>query len=189
LKKFILLLTLPILLPSLCFAPPKPLDRYSVFLNTGFRYAKLWRPDIPVKEFNRYAWSVWDGCQGLENVAERYLAISIQENGMNCIDNEWGYGYSGARWWTIIKTLKNQGIKKPKVGWKKWIRTHRFVVNFYMANHFLSFVQDATLERATMTWHVGGDWQFDKVQCKRAWNYLRNVNNILKYYQTEKGIR
>lgn len=208
-RKFLSLLSLLAVLPFI-MGPIEPPDPYTIFLKSAWKTARHWRPNMPVDEFEKLAWSSWEGC-AKEYLVERYFSICIRECGLDPVDNVDYFGYSGGRWYVIIVCLQRDGMKRPVHGWRTWIRENPFYVNKILAKQFArlsekAFLSDDDEETAVRTWLVGPIWRkypevTENVRDLKARQlrgdrlnprekteiYLYEVQYILSYYYDRKS--
>ena len=138
-----------ITLALILLAPPLWADDgYSDFWQYCFHYSRHWNPDITVQEVNVFCRSTWDGVGRDDRKARLYFHVSIQESGLHQIDNKAGFGWSGATWPVIKRSL---GWKGP--GSWIWVERHPYQTNRAIAAYFAKKVD----ENNVSWWHNADD--------------------------------
>jgi hypothetical protein len=155
-------------------------------LKDVWKCAKYWNPKAQASEISAFAWSTWQGADGFSPNA--YLAVydAIQESGLKPIDNEQYFGYVGGRWYTIIVLLQRQGMKRPKHGWRSWIRKHPFEVNKILVHQLVVLITNYGEEDGLRIWQHGGDWVNNKAIKKETDIYIRNIKEIKNQIQQDR---
>lgn len=138
--------------------------------------AKKRNPQITVHEVNCYAWSTWQGVNGDLGTAIFYNAIVAKECNFNHMDNEDGFGYSGALWECIWRLSRKAGYNPTKY----WCRKHRYTVNRVLAKRFDTTYFLYGPEEAVKRWHRGAHYKLDAKSRREAVKYWNDIKVILR---------
>jgi hypothetical protein len=171
-----IILFLLFLIPSL---NAYPADDYTTYLKATWKDAHRRNPDITSKEVNHFCLSTWQGCHEALYVAEYYNCIVAKECNFKMLDNESGFGYSGALWEVVRRLCRKAGYNPTKY----WCRMHPRTVNRILAKQFYILWQDFGPEIAVEIWHKGHyGW-------REAYDYWSEIKMILRYYDGYNEIR
>ena len=141
------------LLSTFCWAPTEKNDPYTVFLKYVWHNSRYWHPTISSEDVSNFTWSTWEGVEENQDAAKQYFHVCVNESGMCCLDNEAGFGYSGARWSVIWKVTKHG----------KWYsRKHPWVINNLMAHYFYT----EFYKKPVCRWHNSHSKKFDSEYTK-----------------------
>lgn len=185
-KSLFLLLSLLLGLLSLSGAKPSTHDPYTIFLKAAWKTSLHWRPDMPLDEFEKFAWATWDGVEGREFVAEYLVGIAMQEANADHLNNIHGMGYIGGTWPTIITCFKRDGMTRPPEGWRAWAEKNPYLVHKRLSRHFNEFVEKYGEDEAIMRWHRGPGWNKPGKTSDEAKDYLEKINARMGYYYDRK---
>jgi hypothetical protein len=136
-------------LPSLSGTQTLPKTPYSQFWHECWSFGQHWNPKITVYEVDSFAKSTWEGVKGDPVQAHLYLSVCCEESNMRLLDNAAGFGYSGATWPLIRRSL---GWKGP--GWWTYAEYHPYDVNKAVSAYFAHKKYDET---TCWKWHNSAD--------------------------------
>lgn len=119
-----------------------------------------------MSEVDTFSKSTWEGVNGDPYQAHLYLAVSCEESNMHLLDNDAGFGYSGARWAVVIRALNWHGG-----GYWAYAEHHVYEVNKAIARLFAS---RNYADETVWKWHNSGKVENDR-------RYALNVSQISKY--------
>lgn len=162
------------------------LDPYTRHLKVMDKFYRKFNPDMPRKDVEALCWATWRGCGG-DPQAALWLSMiqALERNFKPETDITMKVqGYSGQYWYTLITAAQDHGMKRPKVGWRKYFLKHPYEAEYHTARWFKERWYDIHGPWETLAiWHRGSNWRDSDKDLEDVKSYRSDIVTIYnKYY-------
>lgn len=160
-------------------------DSYTQHLRVMNKFYRIFNPDMPVKDVENLCWATWSGCGGDPEAAVWLSLIQALERNFKP-ETDIGckvQGYSGQYWYVLITAAQKQGMKRPKVGWRRYFLKHPYEAENRIARWFKEEFYDQLGPWETLAvWHRGCNWKDKAADVTDVRNYRSNILLIYKKF-------